>query len=178
VSTRIAFLRAVNLGKRRVSMARLVEVLEGLGYEDVWTFVNSGNAVFDATGSRANIEQDVEAALAEEFGFDVETFVRTPPEVRKLAADEPFPVIGKDTHFVTFLRRAPDAKQAKALEALSGSYDTLVVQGRDVHWRMRGLSSASPLKKKDWEKILGANSSTSRNMNMLRRLLAKIDARA
>jgi uncharacterized protein (DUF1697 family) len=178
MSKRIAFLRAVNLGKRRVAMARLVQVLEGLGYDDVWTFVNSGNAVFDAAGSRAKIERDVEAALGEEFGFDVETFVRTPAEVRKLAGEKPFPVTGNDTHFVTFLRKAPSAAAAKQLVALSGDYDTLVVHGRDVHWRMRGKSSDSPLQKKDWERILGPNSSTSRNINMLRRLLAKIDARA
>jgi uncharacterized protein (DUF1697 family) len=177
MSTRIAFLRGVNLGKRTVSMARLKQTLEALGYEDVWTFVNSGNAVFDASGARAKIERDIEGALAAEFGFDVETFVRTPAELRTLTEEKPFPVVGDDTHFIAFLRTAPGAAQAKQLKALSGSYDTLVVHGQDVHWRMRGKSSDSPLKKKDWERILGPNSSTSRNMNMLRRLLAKIDAR-
>lgn len=175
MTRRIAFLRAVNLGKRIVSMARLKAVLEKLGYGDVWTFVNSGNAVFDATGARAKLERDIEGALASEFGFDVETFVRTAAELRTIVAQRPFPLIDGDTHFVTFLRAAPDAKAAKALVALSNRYDTLVVEGRDVHWRMRGKSSDSPLKKKDWDKILGPNSSTSRNMNMLTRLVAKID---
>ena len=178
MTTRIAFLRGVNLGKRRVSMARLVKVLERLGYDDVWTFVNSGNAVFDASGSRANVERDIEGALAKEFGFDVETFVRTPAELRTSVGEKPFTITGDDTHFITFLRTAPDAAAAKQLVGLSGSYDTLVVYGKDVHWRMRGKSSDSPLKKKDWEQILGKNSSTSRNMNMLRRLLDKIDARS
>ena len=31
-------------------MAKLVEVCESLGYEDVWTHANSGNVVFDAPG--------------------------------------------------------------------------------------------------------------------------------
>jgi uncharacterized protein (DUF1697 family) len=176
MTTRTAFLRAVNLGKRKVSMPRLVAVLEGLGYRDVWTFVNSGNAVFDASGSRTRLEKDIEAALADEFPFTVETFVRTAPELRKLVAEQPFPLVKGDTHFVTFLKQPANAAQAKALEGLSNSYDTLVVQGRDVHWRMRGLSSASTLKKKDWEKILGSGTSTSRNMNMLTRLMARIDA--
>jgi hypothetical protein len=57
---------------------------------------------------------------------------------------------------------------------LSNNFDTLVVRGRDVHWRMRGKSTDSKLKKKDWENIVGANHSTSRNMNMLRKLAAKI----
>jgi uncharacterized protein (DUF1697 family) len=176
MSTRVAFLRAVNLGKRTVPMARFAGALEDLGYADVWTFVNSGNGVFDAAGTRTKLEHDIEDALRGEFGFEVETFVRTAPELRKVVAEQPFPLTKGDTHFVTFLKQVPDASQRRALEALSNSYDTLVVYGRDVHWRMRGLSSASPLKKQDWERILGKNTSTSRNMNMLQRLATKIDA--
>ena len=43
MTVRIGFLRAVNLGKRKVEMARLKAVAEGLGYDDVWTYINSGN---------------------------------------------------------------------------------------------------------------------------------------
>jgi uncharacterized protein (DUF1697 family) len=63
MTTRIAFLRAVNLGKRTVRMARLVELFERFGYENVWTHVNSGNVVFDAKGSAAAIERKIETAL-------------------------------------------------------------------------------------------------------------------
>jgi uncharacterized protein (DUF1697 family) len=175
-TTQVAFLRAVNLGKRRVEMRRLVAVLERLGYENVWTFVNSGNAVFDGAGTRAAVERTIEHALHDEFGFEIETFVRTAAELRRIVADTPFRMVPGDTHFVTFLEQPlkPDAQ--RALEALSNDYDTLVVRGRDVHWRMHGLSSASTLRKKDW-KIAG-DASTSRNMNMLRRLVAKLDGRS
>ncbi len=175
MTTRIAFLRAVNLGKRRVAMARLVAVLEGLGYADVWTFVNSGNATFDASGSRAELERSIESGLHDELGFEVETFVRTAAELRRVVAERPFPVADGDTHFVTFLKLVPDTATTHALEALSNDFDTLVVRGRDVHWRMRGKSTDSKLSKKDWE-IVGKNASTSRNMSMLRRLHTKIEA--
>jgi uncharacterized protein (DUF1697 family) len=175
MTKRVAFLRAVNLGKRRVPMSRLVDVLDGMGYTDVWTFVNSGNAVFDGTGSRAALERAIEVELTGAFGFPIETFVRSVAELRRAVETQPFPIVRGDTHFVTFLKRAPDAATKRALEGLSGSYDTLVVTGADVHWRMRGKSSDSPLTKRDWA-IVGENASTSRNMNMLRRLVAKIDA--
>jgi uncharacterized protein (DUF1697 family) len=174
MTTQIVFLRAVNLGTRTVAMSRLVALLEGLGYDDVWTFVNSGNAVFGATGSRVEVERAVEAALEEDLGFVVETFVRTVPELRRVVADVPFPVVDGDTHFVTFLKAVPGAATKRELESLSNDFDTLVVRGRDVHWRMRGKSTDSSLKKKDW-RIVGDNASTSRNVNMLRRLLAKIE---
>ena len=176
MTVRIGFLRAVNLGKRRVEMPRLKKIVEDLGYDDVWTYINSGNVVFDATGSRANLEKTLEKAFETEFGFECTTFVRTAAELEKTLAATPFDVAAKDTHVITFLKKAPSASAAKQLEALSNDYDTLVVQGADVHWRMHGLSSDSTLQRRHWERILGAVSSTSRNVKMLTKLSAKIQS--
>lgn len=175
MATQIAFLRAVNLGKRRVAMPKAVEVLEGLGYEDVWSYINSGNLVFEATGKRADHEAAIAEALEAEFGFEVTTFVRTATELRKILALEPFTVKDGDTYFVTFLQKPPSAAATRELEAHSNDFDTLLVQGRDVHWLMHGLSSATTVDKRKW-KVVGEHS-TSRNTTMLRKLIAKIDAR-
>jgi uncharacterized protein (DUF1697 family) len=176
MSVRLGFLRAVNLGRRRVSMSRLVAVCEGLGYADVWTYVNSGNVVFDTTGPRASVEAAMEKALEDEFGFECTTFVRTAPQVRGAVDAQPFTLAPGDTHFVTFLKKAPTAAEATSLEGLSNDFETLVVDGADVHWHMRGKSTDSRLVRRDWERILGPLSSTSRNITMLTKLIAKVDA--
>jgi uncharacterized protein (DUF1697 family) len=178
MTVRVGFLRAVNVGRRRVAMSRLAAVAEALGHADVWTHINSGNVVFDATGSRASVEKAFEVALERELGFECTTFVRTAAELKEILDAEPFPVGAGDTHFVTFLKQAPTAAQKKGIEALSGDFDTLVVEGAEVHWRMHGRSSDSPLTRRDWEKVLGPLTSTSRNVTMLRKLSAKIDARS
>ena len=178
MTVQIAFLRAVNLGKRRVLMSRLLSVCRGLGYADAWTHVNSGNVVFDTTGARASVEKAMEKALEEEFGFECTTFIRTATELAKVLEARPFPVAAGDTHFVTFLKKVPAPSTANQLVELSNDFDTLVVHGADVHWRMRGKSTDSRLVKRDWEGILGPLSSTSRNITMLTKLSAKIDAGA
>jgi hypothetical protein len=43
-----------------------------------------------------------------------------------------------------------------------------------VHWRMRGKSTDTKLKTKDWEHVVGRHTTTSRNMNALRKLVAKL----
>lgn len=177
MTTRVVFLRAVNLGRRRVANARLVEILEGLGYDDVWTFVNSGNAVFDAPGARAVLELAIRTGLEADVGFEVTTFVRSAAELRSTLDRRPFDVGTGDTYFLTFLRDRASAAQRRELEALSNEMDTLVVDGRDVHWLIHGTSTESTLVKRQWERILGPESSTSRNTTMLTRLLAKLDAR-
>ncbi len=176
MSVRVGFLRAVNLGGRRVPMTRLVAVCEGLGYADVWTYVNSGNVVFDTTGARASVEAVMQKALEDEFGFECTTFVRTAKQLRNVLDARPFTLAASDTHFVTFLKKAPSTGDAKRLEGLSNDFDTLVVHGAEVHWRMRGRSTDSHLGKRDWEKVLGTVSSTSRNVTMLTKLMAKLDA--
>lgn len=176
MTTRIAFLRAVNLGRRRVRMSRLVEVVGGLGYDDAWTYINSGNVVFEATGSRRDLEHKLETALEAEFGFEVTTFVRTAAELRRALAVKPFKVAGGDTYFVTFLKAGPSPPKRAALEELSNDFDTLVVKGRDVHWRMHGRSTDTKLTTKAWENIIGRHRSTSRNTNMLQKLSDKIEA--
>lgn len=158
-------------------MPQLVETVRSLGHRDVWTHINSGNVVFRGTGTRASLEQGLETALESELGFEVTTFVRTTTEVRGALTLEPFVVVPGDTYFVTFLKDIPTKAAGQALEALGNEFDTLVVDGRDVHWRMHGKSIDTKLTTKAWDDIVGRHRSTSRNTNMLRKLLAKIEAK-
>lgn len=176
MTTRIAFLRAVNLGKRRVPNSRAVEIVERRGGRGVWAYINSGNVVFDIQGSRGTIERSLEKAFEKEFGFEVTTFVRTHAELGHALELKPFPVWAGDTYFVTFLKSPPSAKQRAALQGLSNAFDSLVVDRGEVHWRMRGRSTETKLTTKAWENIVGPLRSTSRNVTMLRKLMAKIEA--
>ena len=174
MTTRIAFLRAVNVGRRTVPMSRLLEVFGRLGYKSAWTHVNSGNVVFEGTAGRATLERTIEEALESTFGFEVTTFVRTATELDKALRVDPFTLADGDTYFITFLKAVPTAATAKALEAASNDFDTLVVHGREVHWKMRGRSTETTLKKATWN-LVGEHGSTSRNVTMLRKLQAKLD---
>lgn len=51
MTTYVAFLRAVNVGKRRVAMAQLRDEVTALDLDDVVTYVNSGNVAFTTSGS-------------------------------------------------------------------------------------------------------------------------------
>lgn len=90
-SIRVAFLRAVNVGGRRVEMARLRGVLAGLGLGDVRTYIASGNAFFTSSESdHTALVEHIETGLAEAFGFEIPTILRTVPELRSELAASPF----------------------------------------------------------------------------------------
>ncbi|WP_249187832.1 DUF1697 domain-containing protein [Nocardiopsis sp. MG754419] len=93
----IVLLRGINVGgHRKVGMADLRALLSGLGYTDVATYVQSGNAVLTAPEGMAAAPEDAAArirtAIAEAWGLDVGIVVRTVERWRATVADNPLEV--------------------------------------------------------------------------------------
>jgi uncharacterized protein (DUF1697 family) len=104
--THVAMLRGVNLGKRQVSMAELRTLIEGLGYLDVSTYVQSGNVIFTTKKTESRIAAELEAALTNAFRFAVPVIVRSRGDLAAVVANNPFPNATADPTklHVTFLR--------------------------------------------------------------------------
>ena len=75
----VAFLRGMNLGKRRITNKELIGHFEAMGLEDVATFRASGNVVFvDPAGeTEAKLQARLEAELDERLGYGVAVFLRS-----------------------------------------------------------------------------------------------------
>jgi len=88
---RVALLRGINVGKaKRVSMADLRALFEGLGHRNVRTLLASGNVVFDSAPGRAgDVGARVEEALAERCGFRARTIVLAAEELEEILAENP-----------------------------------------------------------------------------------------
>ena len=112
MNTYIALLRAINLGSHnKVNMPQLRTLFEGLGYEDVETYLQSGNVVFRCAGTEANkLAGDIESRISDQFGLAVTVLVRSHEELRRTAAANPF--VKKNAEptvlHATFLRDLPD----------------------------------------------------------------------
>jgi len=87
----IALLRGINVGKaRRVAMADLRALMEGLGHARVRTLLNSGNAVFDArAGTPAAHAKQLRAAILDKTGVDCEVIVKTAADLAAAIAEHP-----------------------------------------------------------------------------------------
>ena len=78
----VAFLRGINLGRRRVRMEDLRRHFEEAGFSQVSTVVASGNVLFSTRSGRADaLERRIEALLKRCLGYDVDTYLRTAAEV-------------------------------------------------------------------------------------------------
>jgi uncharacterized protein (DUF1697 family) len=86
MKTYIALLRGINVGKqRRVEMKRLKALFESWGYTKVFTYINSGNVIFESDQKRTDIRKKTETNLKKEFGFDIPTLVKTEQEIKNIA---------------------------------------------------------------------------------------------
>jgi uncharacterized protein (DUF1697 family) len=166
----IALLRGVNVGgHKKVEMARLRTTLEELGYTDVRTYVQSGNAVF---GGAKRSEQHLEQALEREFGFPIPVVLRTRDELADVVRANPLREVAADPakYVVVFC----GAKAAVTLDPKAFEPERFVVRGREVYfWAPEGLAR-SELAKVLAAKPLGKKS-TARNWRTVEKLLALAD---
>lgn len=136
--TYIGFLRAINLGAKRVfPKDDIRRTVAAAGFDDVETYINTGNIRF-ATRMRARprIEAALEAAFLADRGFEVPTIVFTQAEllaiardVAELSASHP----GLARHYVYLLKDEPTSAQLAALAATATEAGEMVVRGRAAH---------------------------------------------
>jgi uncharacterized protein (DUF1697 family) len=86
----VALLRGINVGgNKRVEMKRLKTVFEDCGYEEVSTYINSGNVIFSAGKSRDAVRRNIKKALKKEFGFEIKLLIKTANEMSRIAGAIP-----------------------------------------------------------------------------------------
>ena len=116
----IALLRGINVGKaKRIAMADLRTLMEGLGHVNVRTLLNSGNAVFDARGGTpAGHAAKLKAAILAHAGVDCEVIVKTAADLAAAVAEHPLKKHANDDArmLVMFVQDAASLALLKPLE--------------------------------------------------------------
>ncbi|QEV22597.1 DUF1697 domain-containing protein [Streptomyces alboniger] len=115
-----ALLRGINVsGHKKVPMAQLRALLEGLGHGGVQTYLQSGNAVFTAErGDEESLAAQLRTAIEEHFGFAVDVLVRDGAYLRAVADACPFPAAeleAKQLH-VTYFSAPVAAERFAAID--------------------------------------------------------------
>ena len=177
--TRLAvLLRGVNLGPhKRVGMKDLRDVLTAAGYEDVETYLQSGNVLLaaDAGAQPAVVERDVEARLAEALGVEVRVLVRTARDLAAVVAANPWPdLAGTEPAklHVAFLSAGPDKRRLAAIDAAAFAPDELRPGRRALYLRYPNGAGRSKLTNQLIERRL-EGTATARNWNTVTALLER-----
>lgn len=136
--------RGLNVGgKSKVKMAELEAMLKALGYQNVKTYIQSGNALLDAEADEAMLISQIRTAFKERFGFEIGIAVRTLPELRTLIDGLPYgteqiaqaqaadPEV--EHLYVYFLDVPPKGEQMEALRESSVPGDAVHAGAREIY---------------------------------------------
>jgi len=169
----VAFLRAINVGGHTIiKMTDLKQIFEALGLENVQTYIQSGNVIFETEEEdTASLEKQIERQVEKVTGYKTPLFVRTIWEVRAIAGKSPFTAKADETVHVALLKEKPDKRQQQVLLSFKSDADDFAVKGREVY-NLRYDREKSIFSNNFVEKILKMPG-TTRNMTVIKKIAEK-----
>ena len=169
----VVLLRGINIGSRnRIAMPALREALEDDGFDDVVTYLQSGNVVLSATGAAAGVAKRCDRAIEKSFGLDIDVVVRTRAQLARVVALNPLADVAKDPkrYQVSFLSAKPSAATMRKLEETAAPSERVVLAGREIYaWHPEGIGRS-----RLWTLLAGRGlgvTATARNWTTVTKLL-------
>ena len=173
----VVLLRGINVGGHaKIAMADLRALLTSLGYEDVKTHLQSGNAVLTAKDKPDHLVRTLESSLLSELGMAVKCLVRTAPEMRKIVDGDPFGGVATEgsKYVVLFLSAPLDKALVAALDPADYAPEQFRIAGREAYlWHPDGIRDAK-MNKIKWETRFKVVAS-ARNWNTVTKLADMVE---
>lgn len=177
--TFIAFLRAVNVGKRKYPMAELRDALTAAGFEDVDTHIQTGNVLLRTSlRSPGKVITVLERTMLEDRGFAVPVVLMTPAELVETYDEarsfaEEFTRQGNEIqgHYLTLLAEPASRPAAARVEARSEPREEVRVGRRAVHLLLAKPYHEASTSNAEVERHLGV--ATTRNLTVITKLTEK-----
>jgi uncharacterized protein (DUF1697 family) len=172
--TYVALLRGINVGGHKIiKMDQLRKAFEELGFEDVATYVQSGNVVFKSPKkTSADLSRKIEEMLLRRFNMSVHVIMRTAEEVDDVLRNNPFlKERGTDVTklYVTFLSLTPQKTAIKGLDAIAAGPDRFRCRGQEIYLHCPNGFGGTKLSINAFERVLAVGA-TTRNWNTVNKL--------
>jgi len=173
----IVLLRGINIGPRnRIAMPELRKLLEAAGFDDVRTYVQSGNIVLSTRRKPDGTATACEKLIAAELGLEIPAVVRTRDELAEVVRRNPLAGVADDPkrYQVSFLAGKPAPQALEKLAALAAAGERMEAIGREIYaWHPNGIARS-----KLWAGLAGKGlgvKATARNWTTVTTLLEMAD---
>ena len=176
MQTFISILRGINVsGQKKILMADLKALYEGLQFKEVTTYIQSGNVIFksDSKISDAALAEKITAAILKKYSFTVPVIVRNINQLENIILGNPFlkeKNIDLEKLHVTFLSEIPGQPATDAIKLLSYPPDRFSIIGEEVFLYTPGGYGETKLSNKFFENKLKVTA-TTRNWKTVNKLL-------
>ncbi len=133
MQTYIALFRGINVGgKNRLPMKELVPLLQDLGYQNIRTYIQSGNVVFESEGDPEQFSDQISQAVESQCGFAPQVLLLTLDEFEEAINNNPFPQGQSQpkTLHLGFLANEPEAPRLEDIEKLKSPTESFLLKGK------------------------------------------------
>jgi uncharacterized protein (DUF1697 family) len=117
----VALLGGINVGGRTLKMDALRATAAGCGFDDVSTFIQSGNVIFRSRKGAKAVTAALHDAILEDSGIDTRIATRTAAELQEVVGRNPF------------LDRSDDPTKLSVTFLFDGVVPTLPALGLEVY---------------------------------------------
>ena len=157
-------------GKTQLPTAPLRAALCEAGFENVATYINSGNAVLLSTLGRAETRCAVKDIAARDFGFDKAVYLATAQEWEDVIAQNPFPYALAEPRFLhaAWLGSPPRAENVERVSSFASGGEGFEVRGRVAYLHTPNGFGRSKMAER-FDKAIGVEN-TARNWNTVLKL--------
>jgi uncharacterized protein (DUF1697 family) len=158
-------------------MPKLREALADAGFEDIQTYVQSGNVVLSSSDPAAKVARDCERLIKKEFGLEIPVVVRTRAQLAEVVKRNPLGKVAKNPkrYQVSFLEKRPSTTLVRKLEEVAAPKERVVAHGREIYaWHPEGVARS-----KVWAALAGKGlgvTATARNWTTVTKLLELAEA--
>ncbi|MDC9722864.1 MAG: DUF1697 domain-containing protein [Urechidicola sp.] len=177
----IALLRGINVGgHKKILMADLKELLINEGLNNVQTYIQSGNVIFESDENQTTLSKNISTYIYKEYQFEVPVLIKTVAEWEVALNNNPFLKDDSEVDikklYVTFLSDTPTKENAKNLLELDYSPDKFALQDNLIYSYYPNGSGKSKMTINIFEKKLKV-SATSRNWNTINKLFELLSSK-
>ena len=165
----IAFLRGINVGNIRIKMPDLKTAFEKMGFQNVATYLQTGNVVFDSEKSITEIKLILEKGLSETFHYQAFVLLYQFDYLSEIVAKYPFE---KDENHHAYVIFVEGEAIFEELKTISQDVDEEITVGNQVfYWKVTKGESTDTVFSKILAKVKYKSSTTVRNINTLEKML-------
>ena len=170
----IALLRGINVGgKNKVSMSELKKLFEDFGFQDVVTYINSGNIIFSSSQTdEIKLKEECEVLITSKFQLDVPVMITSAQDLKSALNHAPY-WWGQDKdskHNAIFVMPPTTVEEVfQEVGAYKPEYEIVDHYGKVIFWS----APAKTMSRTRWLKIVGSavyDSITIRNANTFKKL--------
>ena len=182
MNTYISLLRGINVsGQKKIKMAELTSLYQSLNFENVSTYIQSGNVVFESSLDDKELKTTIETAIEQQFQFVVPVLMLTPTQLVNAAENQPFTTLDIEQEgskiIFFFLSKTISVQQENSLQPYLTNSEQLVLGNGVIYLYCPNGLGKSKLTNKLIETKLKLTS-TARNIKTVNKLLLLAKAKA